>query len=80
MNDEETGNDDFPFAPFGNDCGYYEPNHFRELTRCTQNCASYFHLNGRSLSSNWESFNDLLCDLHDENFSFDYIGISEVFK
>ena len=31
-------------------------------------------------SSNWESFHDLLCDLHDENVSFDYIGISEVFK
>ena len=23
MNDEENGNDDSPFAQFGNDCGYY---------------------------------------------------------
>ena len=41
---------------------------------------SYLHLNCRGLSSNWEKFQDLLCDMHSDAFSFDYIGISEVFR
>ena len=41
---------------------------------------SYFHLNCRGLSSNWDSFNNLLCDLHDDTFNFDFIGISEIFN
>jgi hypothetical protein len=82
MSDEVNINDehDSPFQQFGNDCDYCEPNNFRELPKFTLNSVSYFHLNCRSLSSNWESFYDLICDLHDENFSFDYIGVSEVFK
>lgn len=82
MNDDVNMNDDndSPFQQFSNDCDYCEPNQFRDLAKCTHNCVSYFHLNCRSLSSNWESFYDLICDLHYENFSFDYIGISEVFK
>ena len=82
MSDDLNMNDDHdsPFQQFGNDCDYCEPNNFRELAKVTQNSVSYFHLNCRSLSSNWESFYDLICDLHDENFSFDYIGVSEVFK
>ena len=40
-----------------------------------------FHLNCRSVSSNWESFCDLLCDLHQEDkFSFDVVGMSEVYR
>ena len=38
------------------------------------------HLNCRGLSSNWEKFNDYLCDIHSDEFSSDYIGISEVFR
>ena len=40
---------------------------------------SYFHLNCRGLSSDWEKFHDLLCQIHSNDFSFDYIEISEVF-
>ena len=36
------------------------------------------HLNCRRLYSNWEKFQDLLCDMHSDIFSFDYIGTSEV--
>ena len=28
----------------------------------------------------WENFRDLLCDLHSDNFSFDMIGVSEVYR
>ncbi len=38
-----------------------------------------FHLNCRSLSSNWESFRALIGELNSGSFAFDYIGISEVF-
>ena len=48
--------------------------------RDSHSSESYFHLHCRSLSSNWENFYELLCDLHSENFSFDIIGISEVFE
>ena len=45
-----------------------------------QGMVSFFHINCRSLSANWESFRELLCDLHGNTHSFDYIGISEVFS
>ena len=41
---------------------------------------SFFHLNCRGLSANWESFRDLICNLHGNSFSFDLIGISEIHK
>ncbi len=40
---------------------------------------SYFHLNCRGLSSNWDSFYSLLCELQSDKFNFDVIGISEIF-
>ena len=33
-----------------------------------------------TLSHNWDSFRDLLCELHGDSFSFDFIGISELFN
>ena len=41
---------------------------------------SFFHLNCRGLSANWESFYNLICDLHTPSFSYDVIGISEIYK
>ncbi len=41
---------------------------------------SFYHLNCRGLSANWESFHNLICDLHGDAFSFDLIGISELYK
>ena len=78
--DDTTIDDDYesPFSCI--DCDYYEPKQFNEKTKELQNSTSYFHLNCRSLSKNWDSFHDLLCELHDAHFSFDFIGISEVFK
>ena len=45
----------------------------------SRDTTSAFHLNCRSLSANWEAFQNLICDLHTDKFEFDYIGISEVF-
>jgi len=41
---------------------------------------SYFRLNCRGLSANWEQLLDLICDLYSDGLSFDFIGTSEVFS
>jgi len=60
-------------------CKYREPyNLANELVKygilsdnkCTQ---SYLHLNRRGISLNWEKFKEVLCDMHSDLFSFDYI-------
>ncbi len=76
-NDEEA---DSPFEHCDISCEYYEPHDFRELAKSLTNTSSFFHLNCRSISANWEGITSLLYDLQGENFSFDYIGMSEVFK
>ena len=66
-------------------CDYYEPHELVNHTKCIAACDhkrmhSYMHLNCRGLSSNWEKFTDYLCDIHSDEFSFDYIGIIELFR
>ena len=41
---------------------------------------TYFHLNCRGLSANWNSFKELMCDIQNDNVKFDYIGLSEIFQ
>lgn len=67
------------------ECDYYEPLKFAVKTKHhnlsnNKHTNSYLHLNCRGLSSNWEKFQDLLCDVHSPEFSFDFIGLSEVFR
>ncbi len=64
----------------GMECEYINPEEFNSKSKEYLNSTSYLHLNCRSLSSNWESFKSLICELHGDTFSFDYIGISEVFS
>jgi hypothetical protein len=82
ININDDAPNDSPFQYNGSNCEYYEPDNFSELTDISNDCNSnsYFHLNCRGLSSNWESFHELLCDLHGELFSFDVIGISEIYR
>ena len=81
VNDIESHEDhDSPFQQCNIDCEYYEPEDLNRVLLDKPCSTSYFHLNCRSLSSNWECFHDLLCDLHNEQFSFDFIGISEIFN
>ena len=80
--DDEDGDDDScDDSPFQciNNCSYFEPDQFSNHVEKSRG-QSYFHLNCRGLSSNWELFRELLCDLHGDHFSFDIIGISEVFN
>ncbi len=58
---------------------YYDPEEFHKNFAKLQGIISYFHINCRSLSSNWEAFRELLCEMHGEDFAFDFIGMSEVF-
>jgi len=71
---------DSPFSQLVNDCDYYEPHQFHDKYSGIRKALSYFHLNCRSLSSNWDSFRELLCELHGDSCSFDFIGISEIFN
>ena len=81
VNDIESHEDhDSPFQQCNIDCEYYEPEDLNRVLLDKPCSTSYFHLNCRSLSSNWECFHDLLCDLHNEKFSFAFIGISEIFN
>ena len=49
-----------------------QSNHLRDLL-------SYFHLNCRGIPANWENFQNLICELQDDTFVFDFIGISELY-
>lgn len=42
--------------------------------------SSFFHLNCRGLSHNWENFETLLSELHNDVFSFDFVGVSEAYR
>ena len=71
---------DSPFLYRSTSCEYYEPDQFNMKFQKSHGSLSYFHLNCRGLSSNWNEFFELMCDLHKNTFSFDFIGISEVYK
>jgi hypothetical protein len=60
-------------------CEYYEPKQFNNVSDSFQNSTSYFHINTCSLSKKWDRFRELICELQGEKFSFDFIGVSEVF-
>ena len=80
-NNEDVGDDfDSPFSSCNVENEYLETDQFCNKMKESQNSISYFHLNCRGLSANWESFKDLIQDLQGDNFSFDFVGISEVFK
>jgi len=67
---------DCPFQYSPQTCNYYDPNEFKlmiDTNSLHENVTSYFHLNCRGLSSNWETFQSLLCDLHGDKFNFDII-------
>ncbi len=77
--DDVTDNDS-PFQYVNASCEYYEPDAFHTQAKQITDPLSFFHLNCRGLSANWESFHNLLCTLHGDSFSFDIIGISEIFR
>jgi len=76
----DTTDNDSPFKLGNGACTYYEPNEFQTQACNMKEPLSFFHLNCRGLSANWESFRNLICSLHGDSFSFDLIGISEIYK
>jgi len=79
-NPENEKGIDSPFDDIPASCNYYDPEQFSGMTKNTNNACNYFHLKCRGLAANWESFRELLCELQRDNFCFDYIEISEVYK
>ncbi len=75
-----TSENDSPFQFCNSECSYFEPDEFQKHVPNAKNSVSYFHLNCRGLSANWEAFHNLLCNLHSDSFSFDFIGISELYR
>lgn len=73
-------NYDSPFENCALSSHYFNTEDFGKLHNDLNNHFSYFHLNCRSLSHNWENFYDLISELHGDTFAFDVIGLSEVFK
>ena len=71
---------DSPLTLSNDACKYIDPFQFNEFSKNVHNSMSCFHLNCRGLSSNWESFHELIDQLRNDTFAFDFIGISEVFK
>ena len=81
LNDvDDQADNNSPFQYANASCKYYEANDFTKLTAVINDPLSFFHLNCRGLSAKWKSFKNLLCDLHGTSFSFDVIGISEIYK
>ena len=73
---------DSPFTNGNVDCNYYSPEEFLNNSKDRENCrtTSYFHSNCRSLSHNWDSLVELLCEIQNDNFNLDFIGLSEVYN
>ena len=78
--DEDDFPNDSPLQYGRHDCKYYDPDQFHSEVAGIHNPMSFFHLNCRGLSSNWESFRSLICDLHQDDFEFGFIGVSELFR
>ena len=81
-NANDTEDNDSPFQFNTSNCSYYEPPSFQRHihTDVMRDQVSLFHLNCRGLSANWDSFYELICNLSCPTFSFDVIGISEIYR
>ena len=77
--DDSNVNNDSPYMNQDNVCSYYEPYEFKKLPKC-KGFTSFFHLNCRGLSANWTDFNELINSMHDDEFSFDFLGLSESYS
>ena len=66
---------------FAINCCYKEPHAFSTgMNKTHTNDLSFFHVNCRGLSNNWERFKDLIETMHNEYFEFDVIAVSECYS
>ena len=63
-----------------NPCEYHDPKDILQINsnKETRNMLSVFGLNVRGLTTNYDGFKNLLSDMTDNKFSFDFIGITEI--
>ena len=80
LTDYLDSNEDSPLGQGNQECKYFEPDQFSQIIAGKNISLSSFHLKCRSLSSNWDAFHHLLCDLHNNTFTFDLTGVSEFFR
>ena len=60
-------------------CKYHLPDQFLDEIDPMRG-HSYFNLNCRGLSAHWDQFYELVSNITNNHFSFDFIGLTEVFK
>ncbi len=61
-------------------CKYYSPDQFTELSQDNNDTMSIFCVNCQSINAHWDGLSDLLCELNSESHKFDFIGLTEIFK
>ena len=72
---------DSPLHYIQNSCKYQTPYEVSNLVHIDKmKSLSCFSLNCRGLSSNWDRLNMLLAEMSNKEFSFDIIGLSEVYS
>ena len=76
--DENDEIDDSPFTVINNSCDYYQSSDAKNMLIQDRNALSLFCLNCQGMKAHWESFCNLLGDMHGELYenSFDIIGIT----
>ena len=67
---------DSPFLNKDISCKYFSPVEFAKNIRQQNKSISLFCINCRTLTSHWEEFKELLCDIGSDKFMFDFIGIT----
>lgn len=74
-----NNNDEEPIYA-GHTCPYMSPQTFITTPNIhSQSCIASFTINCRSLNANYDELKDLVGQMTTENFSFDIIGLTEVF-
>ena len=59
---------------------YYMPADIASMTTNSSNHISCFHINCQSINAHWDSLTNLVHDMSNDNFCFDVIAMSEIFK
>ncbi len=80
---DQDESDDSSISPYDIcdvNCSYYEPGKLGLFSADKDINGSFFHLNCQGLVNHWDNFLSLLCDIQSEKFTFDVIGLSELFK
>jgi hypothetical protein len=80
LDEEDDYRETSPYDIADIDCKYFEPSEFKTLCDQLNASLSYFHINCQGLAAHWDNFNSLLCDIHTKEFSFDFIGLSEIYR